>query len=595
MVAVKLQNFGGMIPAMDAELLPPNHAAENRNSWLYTGALEGIRVFRPVHTLVNLDTRRVYRIPLQSLGKENIPDSFWMEFPVLDVDVINSPTIDDTFERFYWAGQGIAPQYNTRARIINGDPAFVLGVPAPEVAPGVSVTGGAAPVETRAYVYTYVSAYGEESAPSPAILTSGNASGTWDVTVTDPDAGVLAGRNLDAIRIYRTVTGSAGATSFFFVAEIALGVGTYADTSDTVTVTGNRVLETTFWNPPPTDLAGMTSLPNGNIAGFRNNEIWFCEPYRPHAWPSIYTVAVEFPIMGLGVIGQSLIVCTTSNPYSISGINPANMSMSKISAIEPCTSRGSIVSTPNGVVYASPNGLAVAVPGSVQVVTRNLITNDLWADPEQFLNISTLRAASIGNAYYAWGTEVPGCFDPGCFEPTTFLQGDFLGAYQGALIDVSDARIGYTKLVTDDPMANCFTDYWTGEVLVIRDGMVQWLDLDVSQTRGPYLWRSKIMETPNQRNFGAMRIYFRTYADTPPLNPVRNTSQVQPELAADQWGLLRLYADDRLVYVREIRESGEIFKLPSGFKATFWQIEVEARVRINSIEIASTAKELQSV
>ena len=41
------------------------------------------------------------------------------------------------------------------------------------------------------------------------------------------------------------------------------------------------------------------------IAGWKDNEVWFCEPYRPHAWPVKYVVNVDYPIVGLGTIDQS--------------------------------------------------------------------------------------------------------------------------------------------------------------------------------------------------------------------------------------------------------------------------------------------------
>jgi hypothetical protein len=88
-----------------------------------------------------------------------------------------------------------------------------------------------------------------------------------------------------------------------------------------------------------------------------------------------------------------------------------------------------------------------------------------------------------------------------------------------------------------------------------------------------------------------MRTYFELWPDSPELNPVPNASLVQ-DLAADQYGLIRVYCDGVLRFTRELRTSGEIMKLPSGFKATYWQIEVEGRVRIKSIEIATSAKEL---
>lgn len=593
MVAVKLDNFGGMLPSVEERLLPPNQASNAENTWVYTGALEGMWGLRPVYTLTNPLAKKVYRIPTEYYDKARIPDSFWMEFAEQDVDILKTPLTNDSFDRFYMCGQGVPPSYNTKARILASSASYTLGIPAPPTAPGGSVAGGSAPTEARAYVYTWVSAYGEEGPPSPPFSLTGNASGTWNMTFSAIGADAT-GRNITNTRIYRTITGTSGSTSYFLVAEIAIGTLTYADTVATTVVAANAQLQSTFWAPPPTDLKGISLMANGIMVGWRSNEIWFSEPYRPHAWPAPYVLTVEYPVIGLGVIGQSVIICTTSGTYAASGVNPATMTMSRIPGLEPCSSRGSIVSTPGGVVYASPNGIVLVTPGMLQVVTRALIASDEWQEPSEYLSPATLRASTVGGAYYCWGSAAVGCFDPTAFYTVAFLQTDFTGANNGALVDVENQRVGFNKLRSVTQVGNCFPDPWSGETFVIRDGQVLLLDRDNAYAKEPYVWRSKVMETPNQRNFGAMRIYFGTYSFTPELNPVRNVDQAQ-ELAADQWGIVRLYGDGRLVVAREMRTSGEIFKLPSGFKATYWEVEVEARVKIFSIELATTAKELGSV
>ena len=594
MVALSLSNFGGMIPAVDPYLLPENQAGLSENAWVYSGAIEGFRAMTPVHTLANPKAQKAFRIPIEYYDKDHIPDSYWLEFENPDTDVISTPIASDQYERYYWAAQGISPKYNTTARIINGDPEFDLGVPAPATAPAVTVTGGSTPTETRAYVYTWVTAYGEEGPPSAPTLATGNTSGTWNITLTAPTSGVTATRNLDRVRIYRTITGSSGATSYFFVAEQSISLTTYADTIPTTTVAASNILESTYFEPPPADLKGIISMPNGILAGFRHNEVWFCEPYMPHAWPSIYTLAIENEVVGLGVVGQSLIVCTTGSPYAISGVNPSSMTASRLSFSEPCLSRGSIVSTPVGVVYASPNGLVIAVPGQVQVATRNMISKDLWLDATEYLYVPSLRGAVLNGAYYCWGSVLTGCFAPTCFDPDRFQQDDFIGSYRGAYIDLSNQRVSFTKLFNEVPTYNCYQDTWTGEVLVIRDGKVYWLDISPNREHAPFVWRSKIFTMPNKRNLEAMRVWFDTFPDTPELNPVRNTAPIQT-LAADQYGLVRVYADGRLVMTRELREDGEFMRMPSGFRATYWQIEIEGRVRITSIETATSAKELMNV
>lgn len=595
MVALKIQQFGGMIPATDPRLLPDNQAVLSQNAWVYTGALEGIRQKTAVYTCVNPLTRKVYRIPKLYYDKNHIADSYWLEFQNPDTDVIRSPVVNDTYERFYWASSqdysSTPPQYNTRARIAAGSSPYTLGITAPSVAPSVSVAGGTTPLETRAYVYTWVSTFGEEGPPSPPTTFTGNGSGTWNITLTAPGVGDTTNRTLATVRIYRTVTSSAGTATYYFVTELPIGTTTYADTIASTTVTGNNVIQSTYWTAPPSDLSGMITMPNGIVAGFRKNEIWFCEPYRPHAWPVAYTLAVEFPVVGLGVIGQTLIVCTTSSPYAVSGLSPASMAVSRISANEPCLSRNSIVSTQLGVLYTSPNGLALAVPGGLSILTKDMLTKDQWLDS---LYMETVRAVAFNGSYYCWGSVRAGCFDTSSFYSTAFQMDDFSGARTGALIDLQNNRVAFNKLTQTDPVYTVYTDHWTGEVFMVYDGQVYWLDISSIRTHGEYLWRSKVFTMPNKRNLEAMRVWFETFSETPALNPVPNTNPVQT-LAADQWGLARVYADGNLVFTRELRGSGDLFRLPSGFKATYWQVEIEARVRVTSIEIATSAKELINV
>lgn len=161
MVAIKLSNFGGMIPAVNDRLLPQNAASKTVNSWLYSGAVQGLQKAIPVHTLVVPAARKAFRVPIEFYDKAHIPDSYWLEFDNPDTDVIQSPVVGDQFERFYFAADTHVPRYNTKARIASGQAPFTLGLLAPTVAPTATVVGGVTPVETRAYVYTWVSAYGE--------------------------------------------------------------------------------------------------------------------------------------------------------------------------------------------------------------------------------------------------------------------------------------------------------------------------------------------------------------------------------------------------------------------------------------------------
>ncbi|MGL1400235.1 hypothetical protein ACSTI4_24935, partial [Vibrio parahaemolyticus] len=76
------------------------------------------------------------------------------------------------------------------------------------------------------------------------------------------------------------------------------------------------------YNPPPAGLRGLTAMPNGMMAAFDGKDLYFCEPYLPHAWPASYTLTTDFPIVGLGAFGTSLVVMTTGNLYLVSGTAP---------------------------------------------------------------------------------------------------------------------------------------------------------------------------------------------------------------------------------------------------------------------------------
>lgn len=597
MVAFKLNTFGGMLPSVDDTLLPEPNAAHAVDVWLYEGSLDGIKEPTLVHALTNTSYRKVFRIPKTFKDKEHMTDAWWMEFASADTDVLKAPMADDSYQRYYWAADGDNPRYDTLANIMAATPVYdgaagyLLGIPTPATAPGVVVTGGVATVVSRSYVYTWVSAYGEEGPPSPPTLVTDNPDGSWDITLTAPTVSDTTSRNLTLVRIYRTVTSSAGVATYFFVAEQDIADLTYSDTRSDTDVSGENQLASTDWIGPPDDLEGWVAMPGGFFAGWVDNQIWFSEPYRPHAWPAAYQLAVESPIVGLGVIGQTLIVCTEGHPSVATGIHPRNMALAKLGSNEPCMARGSIVAAPEGVYYASPNGLMLAAQGQVRNVTKEIMGKREWLD---IVNASMLRAARLGSGYFAFSAVRGGCFDAGAFEATAFEQDDFTDTTTGILIEPNEARVGTYLLSSDTSNFAIFQDIWSTELLMVQGSNVYWLDISSTVECRPFLWRSKKFQAATKKNLAAMRVWFTVPDNAPTQNPVRNTDEPQT-LAADQYGLVRVYADDRLVMTRELRISGELMRLPTGFKAEFWQFEIEARVKITAIQGAASVKELASV
>jgi hypothetical protein len=597
MAVVKILAFGGMIPAVDDRLLPDTAGALSQNCYLYTGQLVGIVAPKFIRNMTNANFGKAFRIPKNYYDAEHIEDAYWMEFVSIDTDIIRSPIVDDQFDRYYWASPLEIPQVNSLARIIAGQPSFRLGVPTPAAAPGISsITGGVGANETRAYIVTWLTGFKEEGQPSLPVSGVGKNDATWNLTLTPPLAADITNYNLSKARIYRTVA-SAGSTSYFFVAEIAVTSTTFADNISNTVVSSHEILASETWSGPPSDLVGFVTMPNGMIAGWKESELWFCEPYRPHAWPAQYTTVVEYPIIGLGVINQTLVVCTAGYPIVATGIHPETISMSKLASFEPCMSRGSILSVPEGVFYASPNGLVLVANGIATLVTEGLIQKDEW----NFYNkVPTMRATRMGSAYYSFGSERVGFVQvnadpPGqpAFQTNAFQQDDFAGSYKGIVLDNANQRVAFNTLTSDTITTNVFNDQWSGETLILRLNKLYRLDLaDRAYTRDTALWRSKIFQAPDKKNFAVIRVYFEIPVWAPFQNPARDNSESQTFDRTDQYGLVRVYANNRLVMTRELRTSGELMRLPSGFKADYWQVELETIVQINSVQLATSVKEL---
>ena len=465
-------------------------------------------------------------------------------------------------------------------------------------------------LESRAYAYTWLSAYGEEGPPSPPTLLNGWSNGTWTLGLWQPppaDLGIE--RNLATINIYRTVPGSGGATVFFFVANVPIGTASYVDTLANNVVALASQLTSTSWFPPPENLQGLKVMQNGMIAGFIGTEVWFCEPFRPHAWPPSYVLTVDFPIVGLGLSNGALIVATGSVPFVITGSAPSQMTQQKCSLANPCASRASIIDGDGAVSYMSPNGL-------IQVTGAGVATNttDLWFTREQWQQLTPqkyARSIFLASCYYCLGSVSP----PSVSPPDNSL------AQQGFTIELDQDntsftiwpqpgghRLGFNKLTspTGYDISNVMTDPWTGHGLLISNGAVYYFDFtDPAPAMVPYTWKSKIYQQNSKRNYEAFRVFFSVPKNTPAQSAYRlETEPTDPAwqtLAVGQWGIIKTYVDVdgtgnmTLICAREIRSPGELVRLPDGFKAEQWQFQIDARVIISNVQIATTVKELANV
>ena len=607
------EKFGGIIPVMEPRNLPPGGAQIANNVKIFSGA---IRTWMEPADV----TPAVVLFPGVKKSLFLYQNKNWLNW-ITDVDCVHSPVGNDAFGRVYWT-DGVYPKMSV-AGVVNSSPpypsaSYMLGIPVPINSPYAIVNGQPQPDQTyaedRAYVYTYVSAYGEEgppyyasneitwypasSIPTTTIITGAVTKGTFQtgeeiiqatslataqlndtvaafgpMTVTmgtgTPDAthiwtgqvskatftpnatpatagGVPAvdntvtltglaqppagNWNIIYINIYRTNTGSSS-TDFQFVAQIPVTQTTYTDNTPNSSL--GSVMQSTLWDAPPADLQGLMIHPCGCMVGFSGNIVCFSEEFLPHAWPVQYQLALEYPIVSMGMFGTSIVVTTEGTPYLILGSAPGQMSGEKISIGQACVSKRSTVAMSagiayadifqSGVMYASADGIVMVGTGQMDVVTRDLMSKDEW----QAFNPSSMQAVLYQGCYLAF-------YDTG----TT----------SGALLYDPKKH----TLITFDPYSTAgFSDIFTDTLYFVSPDQTTIQQWDGGSVPLPYTWKSKEYFQPHPQNIAACQIVADDYSDL----------------------TLTLYADGSQVYQGAVT-SMDAFKLPGGFMAHRYEFQL---------------------
>lgn len=182
MVAVNIKAFRGQIPRISERLLTPNHATRALNCKITSGSLDPLAGIGQVFsTSLNIETVYRYRAFVSGAYADN-----WLTW-AQDVNIVPSPNANDPDGRFYFSSESFEPRMSTYALSISSTPYptawYSLGTAAPTVAPTVAHTGGSGATESRSYVYTYVTTFGEESPPSPpSTVYTTYLNATWNLT-----------------------------------------------------------------------------------------------------------------------------------------------------------------------------------------------------------------------------------------------------------------------------------------------------------------------------------------------------------------------------------------------------------------------------
>ena len=546
MTGFKLQTFAGKAPRISARLLPEDMAQEAINTRLDSGRLEpwagnASASITPVASYnISANTKTLFKYSSSIfIGSDE------------DLDIARSPIAEDPHERIYVTGIGGSsgyPRMSTAAIVGNGT-YYRLGIPTPASFDSVTVTGTTTKSTTetpisRAYIFTYVSAYGEEGPPSTSLVSQIiDVFSDQSATVNFP-ANPSGNFNLLKKRLYRTDPNG----NFRFVADIALATDVFNDTVADANL--GETVPSSDWSAPPDDdatdhpdgpMLGLVSLPNGFFAGFSGQTVCFSEAFQPHAYPDEYKLTIKSDVVALAPLNTGLLVLTKEKPALIQGLDPSSMSMVEIDSTLSCVSKRSVVDMGEYVIYASPDGLVMARDNGLSVVTEAIITRDQWQD----LNPSSMVGFLWEGYYlgfYASGSESKGfIFDPRGGK-NSFVKLDF------------HATAGYNDLENDELF------------LVIGGSVVKFAtgsNLSMS-------WKSKKFYTQRPICPGVAKVECDTYSPTP---------------------TFKLFADGALKHTQTV-SSSSLFRLPSGYKANEFEIQIEGSVAVNEVCVYESAGEI---
>lgn len=628
--------FSGEVPKRDATLLSDNNAQVASNVNLVKGSLCPIKA--PLRTAA-LDLTEIKSL---QIFEEN-SNSHWVE-SANDLDYARSPIAGDTYERLYFTGE-TEPRFFANDNIsspFDSTTDFIKsGIPQPVAAPTVGSAGGGS--DYKAFVYTYVSSYGDEGPPSdPDEITDYD---TGNITVEDIVA-APSGRAIEKIYLYQTNSDASGVSEFQFALEAtwfsatesyvvgdfviyatdlykcttnhsgAWDGGHFAAGSDVADADLGEVISS-YWTkagviysyePPPAAMKGLISLPNGVFAGFVGNELYLSEPYRPHAYPSAYKKSFDHQIVALGLFGTTIVVLTDGYPFLVYGSHPGSMGKQRISTFYPCLFKRSVVSEKNAVYYSSKEGrIKINQDGAVNA-TFEIIDEDSWED--SYLPTSTVWHVYGGKHFGFPGSDAGFVvdFDNGILYRISVQA-------HAAHVSVGDGKF---YIVTDDLDAVDENDPPANMPLCVKE----WAGDDTNYLQ--YTWRSKKYVLDYEVNMGYARalldgVFYDSILDLldiATLNATifatddlkgalgRNalgTIRIAGDILYDMEGLsmsaevtFKLYADGALRFTKTVSEVDSIFSLPIGYQGRIYETELSGYVPAKQLKVAPTAEELLS-
>lgn len=621
------QQFSGIAPRIAPRLLPATLAQEALDVKLWSGELRP-HYADEILQYIPSNIQSIYRYKWKNKTYN------WLMWPY-ETRVAKGPVYDDENNRIYFMNQG--GFFVTDSSLLEDkdyidgleNKAYAVAIPEPGQT-NMAVNGtGSGDIESRSYVYCYVRQWtdgtidvGKSSKP----CKNGNDLSRYTVDVRpgqtvsmaieDPflthHNGAKSGIN--KIYIYRSEVTSAGQALYSYVDQFDVNTSRVTNNPAAVWHTNHyeytdskpntslgEACPSIYWDAPVDGLKGLVSLQNGLFAAYKDSTVYVSDWNAPHAWPYEHTVTIDYPIVGLGSFGNTIVVCTEAAPVLIVVQDPTNPTTKAIQENCPCVSADSIVNTRNGVIFASQNGLVLINSTSPTFITEKLLTQDEWLP----LHPESLKGAFLNNTYYGFFTN-----------PTDTAAGFIFDLDSYTYSTVYNSIVSSGMVYTTQPAKVVYNDIEQSQLYVcypLENGTQYSLCSFASDSRinKSFRWRSKVNVSPQGLfNLSAARVMMTSQSsqkenehiwegkltgsslaarvmDGEPINGWCKTNELELVDAT----VFNYYVDGELKYSREIKDS-KPFRLPSGFRGETIEVEVKSNAYIHSITLASSMGEL---
>lgn len=624
------QQFSGIAPRIAPRLLPATLAQEALDVKLWSGELRP-HYADEILQYIPSNIQSIYKYKWKN-KKYN-----WLMWPY-ETRVAKGPVYDDENNRIYFMNQGgffvtdsslLKDRDYTNGLDESGTPYYTAGIPRAGYNI-MSVSGsGSGDIEARSYIVCYVRQWpdgtidvGKSSEP---YATSWDAAArrtidvrpgqTVKIAVSNISNTDIAKTGVNKVYIYRSEVTSSGQALYSYVDQFDINPSHVTNNPNATWNTGGwyeyldkkantqlgEACPSIYWDPPVDGLKGLVSLQNGLFAAYKDSTIYVSDWNAPHAWPYEHTVTIDYPIVGLGSFGNTIVVCTEAAPVLIVVQDPTNPTTKAIQENCPCVSADSIVNTRNGVIFASQNGLVLINSTSPTFITEKLLTQDEWLP----LHPESLKGAFLNNTYYGFFTN-----------PTDTAAGFIFDLDSYTYSTVYNSIVSSGMVYTTQHAKVVYNDIEQSQLYVcypLENGTQYSLCSFASDSRinKSFRWRSKVNVSPQGLfNLSAARVMMTSQSpqkenehiwegkltgsslaarvmDGEPINGWCKTNELELADAT----VFNYYVDGELKYSREVKDS-KPFRLPSGFRGETIEVEVKSNAYIHSITLASSMGEL---